>query len=267
MVRRHFVDGQFGQIHVRVARPANPTHRPLACLHMSPKSSRIYARFMEKMAEDRIVIAHDYPGFGESDAPPATPHVSVEDYATSLWDVVDALDLGTVDIAGYHTGALVTAEAARQRPAQSGNLIMIGAPVITPDEIAHFEATYETIPLDPEGTRFLKMWKAVQAHAGTGMTLEMMSASFAENLRGGENYEWGHRAAFAYAPRYPDIVSALPNRIAVINPDDDLRQQTLRIADHLRNGEIVDHPEWSHGFLDTDTDRAVAEFRRLLSLS
>ena len=111
------------------------------------------------------------------------------------------------------------------------------------------------------------MWKAVQAHAGTGMTLEMMSASFAENLRGGENYEWGHRAAFAYAPRYPDIVSALPNRIAVINPDDDLRQQTLRIADHLRNGEIVDHPEWSHGFLDTDTDRAVAEFRRLLSLS
>ena len=234
---------------------------------MSPKSSRIYARFMEKMAEDRIVIAHDYPGFGESDAPPASPHVSVEDYATSLWDVVDALDLGTVDIAGYHTGALVTAEAARQRPAQSGNLIMIGAPVITPDEIAHFEATYETIPLDPEGTRFLKMWKAVQAHAGTGMTLEMMSESFAENLRGGENYEWGHRAAFAYAPRYPDIVSALPNRIAVINPDDDLRQQTLRIADHLRNGEIVDHPEWNHGFLDTDTDRAVAEFRRLLSLS
>jgi len=63
---RTFIDGQFGQIHSRVASPAVSQHRPLACLHMSPKSGRIFQRFMEYASEDRTIVAHDYPGFGES---------------------------------------------------------------------------------------------------------------------------------------------------------------------------------------------------------
>ena len=38
---------------------------------------------------------------------------------------------------------------------------------------------------------------------------EMAAASFAENLRAGDDYEWGHRAAFAYAPTYNQRVSRL----------------------------------------------------------
>ena len=263
-VKRQFVEGRYGQVHLRVARPEAPRKRPLVCLHMSPKSGRIYARFMAKMAEDRIVIAPDYPGFGESDAPPAEPHVRIEDYAAAMWDVIDALDLGEVDLTGYHTGAMVAPEMARQRPAQVGRIVAIGGPVITEDELAAFHATYETIPVDAAGTRFRHMWTSVQAHAGPGMTLELMAESFAENLRAGEAYEWGHRAAFDYAPRYPATLKALPHCIAVIDPDDDLHTQTLRVPPFLQNGAVVPHPEWGHGFLDTDTDRAVAEYRRLL---
>jgi pimeloyl-ACP methyl ester carboxylesterase len=263
-VKRHFVDGRYGQVHVRQARPDTPIQRPLVCLHMSPKSGWLFGRFMQQMAEDRIVIAPDYPGFGESDSPPADPPVRIEDYATAMWDVVDALDLSEVDLTGYHTGAMVAPEMARQRPEQVHRIVAIGAPVITDDELAAFHATYETIPLDAAGTRFLRMWQAVQQHAGPGMTLELMAESFAENLRAGEAYECGHRAAFEYAPRYPETLKALPHRIAVINPDDDLSVQSLRAPPYLNNGAIIPHPEWGHGFLDTDTGRAVAEYRRLL---
>lgn len=202
---RKFVDGQHGQIHLRIAEPADQQKRPLACLHMSPKSGRIFARFIEQASDDRIVLAHDYPGFGESDPPPSAPPVTIEDYAQSLWDVVDALKLGLIDLLGYHTGSEVAAEAARQRPEQVGAIVMISAPVFSPDELKLMHETYEHIPLDVAGTRFKKMWEKVIYHRGPGTDLEAMAMSFAENLRAGENYEWGHRAAFEYVNTRPNI--------------------------------------------------------------
>ena len=261
---RTFVDGQFGQIHVRVASPEAARQRPLACLHMSPKSGRIFANFLERASDDRIVIAHDYPGFGESDAPPHDPPVTIADYARSLWDVVDALQLGVIDVLGYHTGSLVAAEAARQRPDQVGRIVMISAPVLTDDELSQLHDVYAEIPLDIAGTRFRKLWDSVVAHKGPGATLEMLAMSFAENLRAGENYEWGHRAAFAYAPGFPAVVSTLPHPITVLMPGDDLAEVTPRILPFLNNGEIVGHPEWGHGFLDAHTDAAVAAVKRAL---
>tara|TARA_R110002020_G_scaffold83397_2_gene207334 strand:- start:248578 stop:249408 length:831 start_codon:yes stop_codon:yes gene_type:complete len=256
-VIRQFIDGPFGQIHVRTATPETQSHRPLACLHMSPKSGRIFAGFMKAAATDRTVIAHDYPGFGESEAPPEEPHVTIEDYAASLWTVVDTLGLGQIDLFGYHTGSEVAVEAARQRPESVGSIVLISTPIFTDAELQEVTDTYHHIPLDLEGTRFQKMWKAVVAHRGPGMTLEMMADTFAENLRAGEKYEWGHRAAFAYAKRYPEVLRSLPHRITVINPNDDLNTQTLRAPAYLTNGVVEDHPEWGHGFLDAHTADAV----------
>lgn len=264
-VRRQFVDGSFGQIHVRIAKPDHANHRPLVCLHMSPKSGRIFANFLACAGNDRIVIAHDYPGYGESDPPPHSPPVTIEDYATSLWEVVDALQLGTIDMLGYHTGSEVAAEAARQRPKQTGNIVMVSAPVFTAQELEQLEATFAEIPLDIEGTRFRKMWDSIIAHRGPGATLEMMAMSFAENLRSGEAYECGHRAAFEYAPKFPEVVKGLPHRITVFNPNDDLVQCTPRIRPYLINGEIIDKPEWGHGFFDAYTAAAAAAVKSALA--
>ena len=231
---------------------------------MSPKSGAMYARFLQGAADDRVVIAPDYPGFGESDPPPAEPPVRIEDYATSMWEVVDGLDLGDVDLLGYHTGSEVAVEMARQRPDQAGRLVLISAPVFSTEELAELVRTYSRIPLDTEGTRFRRMWEAVLRHRGPGMTLKMAAASFAENLRAGENYEWGHRAAFRYAPQLAEVIGQLPHRITVFNPQDDLVLQSPRVAPLLQNGEVVDQPGWGHGFLDVRTDEAVAAVKQAL---
>jgi pimeloyl-ACP methyl ester carboxylesterase len=197
--------------------------------------------------------------------PPAAPHVTIEDYAQSLWDVVDSLDLGRVDLLGYHTGSEVAVAAAKKRPGQVGNIVLVSAPVFTADEIEMMQETYAEIPLDVDGTRFRQMWKSVISHRGPGTSLEMMAMSFAENLRAGENYEWGHRAAFEFAPRFVEIVKSLPHRIAVLKPDDDLAEFTPRIAPYLKNGEIIDCPSWGHGFLDAYTDEASRIIKSALS--
>lgn len=263
--KRHYVDGRFGQIHVRTAEGAQSALRPLACLHMSPKSGKIFERFIGHAATDRTVFAIDYPGFGESSPPPADPPVTIEDYAQSLWDVVDALDLGPIDILGYHTGSEVAAEAARQRPASVGKIIMISAPVFTAEDLQTLQQTFAEIPLDIEGTRFTHMWEEIVKHRGPGVSLETLATSFAENLRPGNAYEWGHRAAFSYVPKFAEVVKSLDQPITVFNLEDDLKAVTPRIAPYLKHGQIIDRFDWGHGFLDAYTEDAVESFKAVLA--
>jgi pimeloyl-ACP methyl ester carboxylesterase len=258
-VKRSFIDGQFGQIHTRVARPPETGKAPIVCLHMCPKSGKIYSHILPFLACNRLAIAPDYPGHGESDPPPAEPQVTVEDFAESVWTVIDSLHTGPVHLVGYHTGSMVAVEAAHQRPADVLSIVNISAPVFTAQEQAALDVAYAPIPMDEEGSRFRIMWQRVIDHRGPGMTLQMAAASFAENLRGGEDYEWGHRAAFAYSPTYNRRLAEIEHAIFVLNPADDCYEQSRRADPLMKNGRRKDYEQWGHGFLTVQAQDAAAE--------
>ncbi len=249
-VTRHFADGPYGQVHYRKAGSGDAGKAPLICLHMSPKSSRGFTDLLPHMARDRLVIAPDNPGHGESDLPPEEPAVTLEDYARSMWTVVESITSSPVHLLGFHTGSMVAVEAASQRPEKVLSVINIGAPVFTEEEQARLNRDYSTIPIDEEGRRFSIMWERVLLHRGPGMTLQMAADSFAENLRAGDAYEWGHRAAFAYAPIYNRKLAEISQPLLVVNPLDDCHEQSRRADALWNNGRRIDKPEWGHGFLN-----------------
>lgn len=256
-VRRLFIDGPFGQVHCRVAEPAMATRQPIVCLHMSPKSGRSYADVMPYLAAERAVIAPDNPGHGESDLPPADPPVSIEDYARSTWAAIDALVALPVHLVGYHTGSMVAVEAAAQRPADVSSIVNISAPVFTREEQQELMETYAPVPIDEAGTRFRTGWQRVVAHRGPGVTLQMLADSFAENLRAGDAYEWGHRAAFAYASTYNERLGSITHPLLILNPADDCHEQTKRADALLPEAHRIDFPDWGHGFLNAYPDAAA----------
>ena len=264
-VRRTFVDGRFGQIHCRVAAPESPTRLPLVCLHMSPKSGRSYHDILPHLAKERVVIAPDYPGHGESDKPPAEPHVSVADFADAAWQAVEALCPGRVHMLGYHTGSMVAVEAATARPADVVSVVNISAPLFTSEELASLGAFFEPIPIDEAGNRFRIMWERVLEYRGPGMTLQMAADSFAENLRAGDDYEWGHRAAFAYGETYHDRLAALTQPVFVMNPRDDCYDVSKRADSLLRNGHRRDYDDWGHGFLTLHAAAAAADITAFIN--
>ncbi|MEP3890265.1 MAG: alpha/beta fold hydrolase [Hellea sp.] len=264
-VRRQYVDGPFGQVHVHIATPKTPSaHNPLICLHQSPKSSREFRRFLQTM-DDRIVIAIDNPGHGESDTPLQVSDATIENYAASAWAALKSLGYKTVDILGHHTGAKVACEMAFQEPTMVGGIVMISALVLTPEERDAFKAEFMPIPLDEEGTRFQHMWAQSIKYRGHDVTLEQLAFSMAENLRAGEAYEWGHAAAFNYTDDFAERIRTLPHRITVLNPKDMLFGYTPRVGKLLQNGEVIDHPEWGFGFIDVDTEGAVNAVKEALS--
>jgi len=253
-IRRAFVDAEYGQMHYRVA--GEPSGKPpLICLHQSPKSSREFIEFMRIAGEDRLVIAIDSPGHGESDVP--QQQMSIEDFAHQIWSALDVLNIGKADLLGHHTGAKVAAEMAWQRPEEVAGIVMVSALVLTPEERDEFKSMFKPIPLDEAGTRFKEMWAKSIQYRGPGMSLEQLANSMAENLRAGEAYEWGHEAAFNYTAAFAKRIAKLPHRITVLNPKDMLFEFTPRVGKLLQNGKVVDYPDWGFGFMETDTETAA----------
>lgn len=248
-VRRRFVDGPHGQIHLRIAEPPSPSATPLVCLHMSPNSGRIYETLLEEMGHDRLALAPDTPGFGESDAPDTPPRI--EDYAATVAGLIDNLALPRVDVIGYHTGSMTAVELALLRPDLVRRVVMIAAPIYTPEEQAERRQSNKPATLSEDGSHLTARWRFMRRFYGEAVPLSIVARNFAEGGRGGPLSWWGHRAAFEYP-----LTAKLPRvaqPVLVLNPDDDLAEQTPRAEALLRSGQVRHLPGYSHGMLDIHT--------------
>ncbi len=261
--RRQFVDGRYGQIHLRISEPKIEEAIPLLCLHMFPQSGRNFEKLLEEIGKDRVVIAPDFPGYGESD-PPSTP-ITAGDYADSIWDVVEQLSLvkddNKIDFFGIHAGSKLATECAYRHPSHVRKLVLMSAAILFPEEIARMKNSLSHIKLDQQGSRFQQFWDMLLKNQAPDATLELAAKSFAEMVRSGESYSWGHRAVFEYNSDFPQRLSELSQPIALLNPEDDLYEMTPRTLEYIQYGKMIDLPGWNHGFLETRS-KALAEIIR-----
>lgn len=257
--RRQFVDTDYGQMHLRLAKPDVATKTPLICLHMSPQSGGAFARFMEKASAERLIVAPDYHGFGESDLPPENPPVRIEDYARTIWQALDSLKIDCVDLLGHHTGSKVAADMARQKPERVESIVMVSASSMSPEEFSNLKKakSFDAIPLDEAGTRLMKLWAGIRQFCSPDLPLETLYEFVLDALRPGDAYQWANRAAFLYNARFTSVLKDLPHPITVFNPNDDLYAVTPNIMPYLKNGTLIDKPNWEHGLFDMKTEETV----------
>jgi pimeloyl-ACP methyl ester carboxylesterase len=260
-VRRAYVEGRFGQIHLRMARPDQESARtPLVCFHMSPNSGRIYETFLGHMGTDRLAVAPDTPGFGDSDPPSKQP--SISDYAAAMTDVLDALGLTTVDVMGYHTGSETCVELALQQPDRVRKLILTSAPIFSDEELQDFRDHYAKPELSEDGSHAAKIWKGHLFWAGPGYTMDHVGVQFADALRRPDISWWGHNAAFDFP--LGEKLKQVTQPVLVLNPNDDLVEHSRRAEGTMQNGRIHELPDWGHGYLDIYTEDAGALIRGYL---
>jgi pimeloyl-ACP methyl ester carboxylesterase len=257
-LRKGYARGRFGQIHYRIAQPtAAEGHPPLLCFHMSPNSGRIYETFLRHMGTDRFALAPDTPGFGDSDPPPEQP--GIPDYAAAMGDLIDAFGFQTVDLMGYHTGSETCVELALQRPEQVRRLVLVSAPIFTAEELAEFRAHYAREELSEDGSHLTERWRAHLYWAMDGWTPQHVAYQFPDALRRPEISWWGHAAAFSYP--VAEKLGRVQQPVLVLNPEDDLHEQSLRAVGRLNNGRVHELPGWGHGFLDLFPVQAAALVR------
>jgi pimeloyl-ACP methyl ester carboxylesterase len=260
-ITKHYANCQFGQLHYRRAVPDRETTQPpLLLFHMSPYAGVIYENLLLEMGRDRVVIAVDTPGFGNSDAPPEPP--SIEQYAGAMGALMDQLKYRSVDVMGYHTGSKIALELAIQRGAQIRKVVMVSAAIWTDAELADHRAQFKKTEVSEDGSHLVKWWTAVHRWSMAGRTLEQRAESFYARVMRPQISWWGHNAAFNYSTSA--ALQKVGHEVLILNPQDDLWDFTPRAKPYLKNGRIHDLPGWSHGFLDVKTAETAALLRDFL---
>lgn len=261
LLSRAYLDVTMGQLHLRVAQPEESGRRPLLCFHLSPISGVVYDTWLGEMGQDRLVLAPDTPGYGMSDPPLKPP--TIADFAETMNEVLDLLQIPQVDVMGYHTGSKICVELARQQPDRVKHLVLISAPVYTDEELEQQKAAMgHAVEPKEDGSHLIGMWEGMWTWKGPEQTPADIMKKFPDIVRGGEHRHWGHQAAFAY--RYEDALPEVEQPILVLNTNDDLIVPTRRVEPLLRNGVILEFPDWGHGFLDYHTEKAATIVREFL---
>lgn len=258
-IRRRYVDVPRGQVHCRCFE-SNPSGVPLMLLHPSPLSGIVWDTFIPEIGRDRMVVAPDTPGFGESSPPETAPEIS--DYAVAMHAVVSSLSLGPVDVMGYHTGSLTAVEMARQYPDLIRKVVMISATVFTDEERDEFRRQYTPKTLDEKGDELSQRWQFMKDFWRDEPDPARRWEIFLESQRHHTHSHWGHAAAFNYD--LEQHLKDLDKPVLVLNPEDDLWTYTPRAAPLLRNGRVHDLPGWTHGFLDVHTNEIAHLVRTFL---
>ena len=193
-MRKKYVDGPIGQVHVREMGDG----APLVLLHQTAWSSLQFKNAMPLLASRGIrCIAIDTPGYGLSDGPDQPP--TIYDYAESLASVLDALGLGQTIVLGHHTGASIATAFATEYPGMVERLFLHGVPIYTAEEREqrlsrpHFDQT----PRE-DGSHLIDRWAVTDKVSGQKASPEAIHWSLVQFFWAGSNEWFGHHAAFSY---------------------------------------------------------------------
>lgn len=203
-IQRLYVDGPYGQIHLRLARPVDPsaeTQTPLACFHYSPGSGRLYDPLLPYLAPDRMVMAFDTPGYGNSTPPPVQPYVP--DYARALAGAIEGLTDGQpVDVFGQLTGSLIAVEMAASRPDLVRRVVLSRAPVFTEDTrvngVAEMKRRHAERLIDPKASYLTERLARGLGSLAEDDPPERYLGAFIDSMQPGHNWVYGEVAAFSY---------------------------------------------------------------------
>jgi pimeloyl-ACP methyl ester carboxylesterase len=220
-LRSRFVDLEFGQVRVVVAGEGAPT----LLIHHTPRSWRYYRTLMPILARDRLVIAFDIPGFGESD--PLPRPATIHGYAKAAREMLDQMGIGTVDVCGAMTGACTAAALALDYRQAVGRLALLAMPMFRDDrdrqEHLRKLASARSGQAAADGAHLVAHWQMAlqnwQWDTGSlGPEAFALASDFtADVMRAGDM--WAEAANAAYSYGSADILRSLGVPTLVIQPD------------------------------------------------
>jgi pimeloyl-ACP methyl ester carboxylesterase len=248
-IKRGYVDGPFGQIHLRrlAGARANRTRHDLYLLHPAPFSGLAYTTLMPHLAATRRVIAPDYPGYGGSD-----PHVAqplIEDYAKAIWAVMtDISGNRPVDVVGFHTGCLVAAQLSLDHPLKIAKAVMIDVPAFPADtRAAMLEKNAAPFALSANMDCLSGPWTGLSKRLESSH-IDRAFELFVEQLRPGVNMNAAFHAAFSYP--WEERLRGVNARTLVLTTQSPLLEGSKAAANLIPGAKLLERLNIARSVLD-----------------
>ncbi len=238
---KHYIDGPFGQIHIRRWGDDSCNEPLLICLAPSPFSGVAYSTLAPLLASERRVVAIDYPGYGLSD--PCDKAPLIEDYAKAVAAVIEALSADEpVDLLGFHTGCLVAVETSLLFTERVKRMLLVDVPFFEP---AKQEELLAKTPLESELSSELlglnKAWDFCVAKRLEHIPLPRAYDMFLDYISAGQASNAAFRAAFQYSCEAQ--FSKVSTPCWVIATSSGLFEPSRATAEVIQNAELVELTE------------------------
>ncbi|MDX2144947.1 MAG: alpha/beta hydrolase [Rhodospirillaceae bacterium] len=264
-VWRTYVEGGYGQVHVTCAEPASGPggKTPVVCFHPSPMSGVYYKVFQRALAEDRLVLCPDTPGFGGSDGPSAP--VTIPDYTAALAKALDNLGYGAkgkggLDVVGCHTGTLIGTELAVSRPDLVRKLSLPSLALFTPEERAKMKVQFGgPQPILTDADFVPKIWRTTVLE-GAPTEAERRLEMFVERLKSGTRGWFGPEASLNYDCE--TRLKQVTQLVQLLVLGEMLGPNTHRAKDIVKNSVVLDISDRAgHGAWDGQAALMAASMR------
>jgi pimeloyl-ACP methyl ester carboxylesterase len=213
--RRAFADLSVGQIHY--ASCGDPAGTPVLLLHQSPRSWREYEAVLPLLGERWHAIAMDTAGFGDSAANGLEP--SIEAYARIALELVCALGLPRVHVAGHHTGGVIALEMAASSPEHVTSVVLSATPFIDA-EFRRARATrppIDQVDRRDDGSHLTALWQRRQGFYPPGRP-ELLER-FVRDALAVDDPETGHQAVGAY--RMEERIGLVHQPVCIVRATED----------------------------------------------
>tara|TARA_B110000438_G_C15819674_1_gene653753 strand:- start:3714 stop:4502 length:789 start_codon:yes stop_codon:yes gene_type:complete len=193
-MHKAYAETPIGQVHYRTGGEGVP----VLLLHQTPQSSLQFQNAFPLLIDAGVkVIAPDTPGYGMSDTPDSPP--SIEQYASVLPYVLDAVGVRKAVVVGHHTGASQACELAMAHPDRVSRVIIHGVPWYTDEEREERLARLHVdTALQADGSHLTDRWHWIFGRVGKVASLEACQMNAVHAFWAGETEWYCHQAAFEY---------------------------------------------------------------------
>ena len=224
---RHFFNTQFGDVHyMDVGSSETP---PLVLLHQTPRSIDEFADVIPLLAVEHRVIAMDNPGYGCSDIPPRQP--TVEEYAGTVVELMDHLEIPKAVLVGHHTGAILAVDIAARYPDRVDKLALSGPHYMDAEMREMLLQISKQWTVQPDGSHMQEKWDKFSGWVDDPMVVHRVVTDL---LRAGETSEYGHFSCAEYLMEntlpnvdVPTLLIVGKNDFFANTPKNDIFEETI----------------------------------------
>jgi pimeloyl-ACP methyl ester carboxylesterase len=244
---RRYVGPPGHQVHITEVETAQRARTSFYCLHATAYSGRSFAPFMAVMSAHRRICAVDTPGYGGSDRP--AQRLDIPGYAREIGDAIELDSGGPIDLLGYHTGAMMAVELARQRPELVRRLVLIGVPFFVGVEREHWrQVLARKHTLSESLAQLDERWAFFITDRRDGVSLDRGFENFVDELRAYPFEWWAHEAAFTFDAEA--CFREVTQQTLILNPNNHLSEASRRAAAHIPNASLLEFPSLDHAIFD-----------------
>ena len=203
-IRRDYSDTQFGRVHYWTI-GEGPA---LVLIHQSGQTSAEYLSLAPYLADTFKIIGIDLPNHGQSDT--SKYELNVDEYADSIIDVIDDINIRKIHALGQHGGALVAINLGLRYPERTDKLILSGAgreENLSEEQIQKLidQPMTRDLPVDIDGEFLNKTWSVYRKMSATNTTPEMTFRPFLTSLINRQRKYDMHYAIYRYQPKLDEL--------------------------------------------------------------